>query len=47
MEGKYKSRNEGVARNSSNYVFVVANYYFWGNIDGYFRINVLPVKIKK
>ena len=37
----------GVARNSENHVYVVANYYFGGNIVGSFKTNVLPAKIKK
>ena len=37
----------GVAKNSENNVYVVANYNFTGNIDGYFKANVLPAKVKK
>ena len=36
----------GVAMNSSNNVFMVANYYYEGNIDGLFKNNVLPAKVK-
>ena len=37
----------GVAMNSQNNVFIVANYYYGGNIDGLFKTNVLPAKVKK
>ena len=37
----------GVARNKDNNVYVVANYYLSGNIEGYYKKNVLPMKIIK
>ena len=37
----------GLARNKENSVYVIAYYYFAENIDGYFKKNVLPMKIIK